>query len=318
MSNLRKLGSWDVAGYDEAREARNLQILPINQRTTFYLVAGDGLEVGIDDPEYVSVVAGDGDDKNAHKSTQLTAWEKEQFIRKIVLTGIAAGSTTLRARLNGADWIMPTTISVVSDQNWRQVSKAGGQATSEMLRELQRLPLRQAVLRIAEDQMHSSVSSRSDGFGVYHSNASYDWCGAFAHWCWSQAAAIQHVSNPFGADSNVLLSPQKAIDWAMRDDTPGQLLRYKGINPMTGKGLQEYREIGYNGYELEPADIVLLREGNATGWKHVCMIYGTGSPNIRTIDGNQGKFQSIKVVDRSLSDKLPDGSSKLAFLHVTI
>ena len=47
-------------------------------------------------------------------------------------------------------------------------------------------------------------------------------------------------------------------------------------------------------------------------------VYSPGSPNMRTIDGNQGKFQSIKVVSRILSDKLPDGSSKLAFLHVSI
>ncbi len=46
---------------------------------------------GVDDPEYVPVAAGDGDDKSAHKSAQLTAWEREQFIRKIVLTGKAAG-----------------------------------------------------------------------------------------------------------------------------------------------------------------------------------------------------------------------------------
>ena len=46
-----------------------------------------------------------------------------------------------------------------------------------------------------------------------------DGCGALLTGCWSQAAAIQHVFNPFGADSNVLLSPQKAIDRAMRDDT---------------------------------------------------------------------------------------------------
>ena len=70
MSNLRKLGSWDIAGYDQAR---NLQILPISQQTTFHLIAGDGLDVGVDDPQYVSVAAGDTDDKSAHKSAQLTA-----------------------------------------------------------------------------------------------------------------------------------------------------------------------------------------------------------------------------------------------------
>jgi hypothetical protein len=315
MSNLRKLGSWDVAGYDAAR---NLQILPTGQRTTFYLVAGAGLDVDIDDPDCVSLTTGDSDDKSAHKSRELTDWEKEQVIRKIVLTGKSVGDTKLHARLDGADWIEPMTISVVSDQNWRQVGKAAGEATSDMRQELQQLPLRTAGLRVAEDQLHSAVSSRSDGFGIYHANSSYDWCGAFAHWCWSQAAAIKNVPNPFGGNSDVLLSPQKAINWAMRDDTAGQLLRYNGLNPMTGKGLQEYREIGWNGNQLEPADIVLLREGVAAGWKHVCMVYRVGNPDIQTIDGNQGKFQSIKVVNRSLDDTLPDGSPKLVFVHVTI
>jgi hypothetical protein len=315
MSHLRKLGNWDVAGYDEAR---NLQILPIGQRTTFYLIAGAGLDVDVDDADYVSLAVGESDDKSAHKNAELSAWEKEQFIRKIVLTGKSAGDTKLHAKLNGGDWVEPMTISVLSDQNWRQVGKATGEATPGMRQEIQQLPLRAAVLRAAEDQLHSAVCSRSDGFGVYHSNTSYDWCGAFAHWCWAQASAIKNVANPFGGNSDVLLSPQKAINWAMRDDTAGQLLRYRGINPMTGTGLQEYRDIGWNGYQLEPADIVLLREGTAAGWKHVCMVYRTGNPDIQTIDGNQGKFQSIKVVNRSLDDTLPDGSPKLVLVHVTL
>lgn len=315
MSNLRKLGNWDTAGYDEAR---NLQVLPIGQQTTFYLIAGAGLDVDVDDSDCVSLTVGAGDDKNAHKNAQLSDWEKEQVIRKIVVTAKSAGDTKLSAKFNGVDWIEPLTISVVSDQNWRQIGKAAGEATSDIRQELQQLPLRPAALRVAEDQLHSAISSRSDGFGVYHSNSSYDWCGAFAHWCWSQAAAIKNVLNPFGSDSDVLLSPQKAIRWAMRDDTPGQLLRYQGINPMTGKGWQEYREIGWNGFQLESADIVLLREGNAAGWKHVCMVYRPGSTDIQTIDGNQGKFQSIKVVNRSLDDKLPDGSPKLVFVHINL
>jgi hypothetical protein len=304
-----------VAGYDETR---NLQILPIGQRTTFYLIAGAGLDVDIDEPDYVSLVVGGNDDSSAHKNAELSAWEKEQVIRKIVLTGKSAGNTKLRAKLDGADWIKPMTISVLSDQNCRQVGNATGEATPGMRQEIQQLPLRDAVLRVAEDQLHSAVSSRSDGFGVYHTNKSYDWCGAFAHWCWNQASAIKNVANPFGGNSDVLLSPQKAINWAMRDDTPGQLLRYRGLNPMTGTGLQEYRDIGWNGYELEPADIVLLREGTAAGWKHVCMVHDTGNPDIKTIDGNQGKYQSIKLVNRSLNDTLPDGSPKLVFVHVTL
>jgi hypothetical protein len=85
-----------------------------------------------------------------------------------------------------------------------------------------------------------------------------------------------------------------------------QLLRYQGGNPMTGKGTQEYREIGYNGYFLERGDIVLLREGSASGWKHVCMINSANGSQLQTMDGNQGKGQSIKLVKRSLlTTRLP-------------
>ena len=153
---------------------------------------------------------------------------------------------------------------------------------------------------------------------MYHSNKAYNWCGAFAHWCWSQATAIRGEGNPFGGDSEVLLSPQKAIHWAMRSDTPAVLLRYKGIDPMTGKGTQEYREIGAQGHQLERGDIMLLRDGNAGGWKHVSLVNSVSGTAVQTLDGNQGAGQSIKLVNRSLTDILPDKSPKLVFVHVLL
>lgn len=316
MAHFRKIGSSDVAGYDESR---SLQVLPALQQTSLYLVAGEGLDVSVDDPDRVTVKAEGNDNKSVHKSAELTPWEKDQVIRKVILVAKTGdGQTALRAKLNGSDWVKPITIQLVSDQNWRGVGKAQGEVSRELRQELQRLDLRDAVLRIAEDQMHSSIASRSDGFGVYDCDPSYNWCGAFAHWCWKQAAAIKAVQNPFGANNDVLLSPQKAISWAMRVDTPLQLLRYQGGNPMTGKGTQEYREIGYNGCFLERGDIVLLREGNAGGWKHVCMINSVNGSQLQTMDGNQGKGQSIKLVTRSLDDKVTDGSPKLVFVHVIL
>lgn len=316
MSHLRKLNAWEQAGYDQSN---NLQVLPVKQQTTFYLVAGNGLEIKVDDPSLVALRASDSDDKGAHKSAGLTAWEKDQFIRKIVVSAKTdEGSTKLRAQLNGSDWVEPLTIRVVRDQNWRQIGKTTGEAFVDIRKQLQALPLRDAVLRVAEDQMHSGVCCRSDGFGVYNVDASYNWCGAFAYWCWNQASAIKGQENPFGANNDVLLSPQKAINWAMREDTPGQLLRYKGMNPMTGKGTQEYRDIGWGGHNLQRGDIVLLREGHAGGWNHVCMVNQVDGTSIETMDGNQGKFQSIKRVKRSLADKLPDGSTKLVFVHILL
>jgi len=87
---------------------------------------------------------------------------------------------------------------------------------------------------------------------------------------------------------------------------------------MTGKGTQEYREIGWNGCGLERGDIVLLRVGNAGGWKHVCMVNEVNGSQIQTMDGNQGTNQSIKKVNRPLNEKLSDGSFKLVFVHVPV
>ena len=309
MANLHKPG--DQTGYDADR---NLQIMSLNMRTTFYLVAGAGLDVSTDDDDIALASSGASDSKGAHKDGTLSDWEKDQVIRVITLTAKSAGSTQLRAPLDGSDWIEPLTIRVLHDATCRQVGKATAQVTPELRQELQGMALRDAVIRVAEDQMHSAIA-KSNGFGVYNMASNLDWCGGFAYWCWDQACAIRGEENPFGAKSTVLWSPQRAIDWAMQSTTPAQLLRYEGVSPMDGKGQQDYHDIGWCGYDLKPADIVLLRAGNAGGWKHVCMVHEVNGRSIVTIDGNQGS-PSIKMVNRSLDEKLSDGSYQLVFVAV--
>ena len=311
MAHLRKPGFGDQVGFDSNR---NLQILAINQRTNFYLVAGADLNVFTDDANCADVVLGKSDATAIKKDATLSSWEKSQEIRPLTIVGKSLGSTTLRAQLDGRDWIAPLTVRVLNDKSCRQVGKATAQVTPELRAEIQSLPLRDAVIRVAEDQMHSAISQTS-GFGVYDMDAKLDWCGGFAYWCWNQACAIQGQENPFGGSGTVLWSPQRAIHWAMQDATPAQLLRYKGISPMDGKGRQEYREIGWHGYDLRRGDVVLLRQAHAGGWKHVCMVHSVDGRSIVTIDGNQG-LPSIKLVNRSLDDKLPDGSPKLVFVAV--
>jgi hypothetical protein len=116
-----------------------------------------------------------------------------------------------------------------------------------------------------------------------------------------------------------LASVQKAIHWAMRSDTPGQLLRYEGASPMDGKGHQDYVEIGWNNNYLEPGDIVLTRAGNASGWKHISMIYAKGITTFDTIDGNQGAGQCIKIRQGFAIDQLlPDRSHARVFIHIRV
>jgi uncharacterized cupin superfamily protein len=316
MAHFRKIGTREQAGYDEESGS---QILPTGQITTFYLVAGADCVVTVDDESVAKVTAGSGDDKAAHSSGSLTAWEKSQVIRKVtVQASNKTGYTTMHALLNGQDFAQQIGISVMTDQNWRQVGKGLGECSPTVREELQAMSLREAVIRVANDQMQSAISCRSTGFGVYNIDTQYDWCGAFAYWCWAQAAFIHGDSNPIGSKSTVLWSPQRAIDWAMEPTSSGQLLRYKGPSPMSGKGSQEFRDLGWNGYELEAGDIVLVREGHAGGWKHVCLVENADSSTVYSIDGNQGAPQSIRRRERSLTELLPDKSHKLVFVHVIV
>jgi len=305
MPRFVKLGG--PAGFDDNR---NLQVLSIGTKTEFSLVDEDGE----DDIEAWAV---DDDILEAK-----TVAGSRTARHKVTLRGKSLGTTRLRFVRRGLILGSPDlTVSVVPDPNARQVGKTTGEAVAEMRRELQGLSLREAVLRVAEDQLHSALCTSSNGFGVYSGagQGSYDWCGLFAYWCWRQAAAIKGVANPFGESNEVLASVQKAIHWAMRSDTPGQLLRYQGASPMDGKGDQEYVEIGWNNNYLEPGDIMLLRTGNANGWKHISMIYSKGITDIDTIDGNQGAGQCIKIRERlDIDQLLPDRSHARVFIHVRV
>jgi hypothetical protein len=310
MPNLHKPAHSDSIGYDEDR---NLQVMSVKKRAKFYLVAGANLDVATDDEDIASTTSGADDNAAAHKDRTLTGWENAQVIRNITVTANAPGTTQLRATLGGRDMIAPLTIRVMDDATRRQVGKARNQVTSELRNELQNMSLREAVLRVAEDQMHSAIA-QSDGFGVYNMDAGLDWCGGFAYWCWDQASAIKGVNNPFGGDNKVLWSPQRAIDWAMITTTPGQLLRYKGESPMDGMGMQDFHDIGWSGYNLEPGDIVLFRFPNGK-WRHVSMIHAlTGSSSLETIDGNQGtkgtSNTSISLHQRNIDNKVAGGLTR--------
>jgi hypothetical protein len=314
MSNFHKRAGVDQAGYDESR---SLQVVPVGKTSRIYLVAGDGMDIHVENEQVATATIG-GDSRAAHKDKTLSGWEKAQTLREVKIKGVSPGSTQLWATLDGAPYTAPLNVDVVTDHDSRRVGDSAATVSPDARQAIQTASLREAVLIVAEDQMHSAICQTS-GFGRYDI-PEYDWCGTFAYFCWKMAAAIKGVENPFGAEKNVLRSPQKAIHWAMQPTTPGVVLRYKGGDPMTGKGKQEFIDIGQDGMNLEPADIVLLRVGHEQGWKHVCMVYKYDG-SLTTIDGNQGTGKCIKIVPSSKRDvkhKLPDGSYALAFIHVLV
>ena len=130
-------------------------------------IAGAGLDVFTDDENIAVASTGASDSTSAHKDRTLSDWEKDQVIRVITLVAKSTGTTLLRATLDGNDWIAPLTVRVINDATCRQVGKTKAQVTPELSREIQGMSLRNAVIRVAEDQMHSAVA-QTKGFGIYN------------------------------------------------------------------------------------------------------------------------------------------------------
>jgi len=310
MAHLRTLPGDGDSGFDGSR---NLLVVPARNTRNVFLVAGPDLSVSIEETDIATV-----SERNATRSESrdghLDPWEQSQGIRCLRISGVHDGRTVLHARLpDGRDWVAPLTIQVVQNLEARQATAPAG-VTPELRRELQQLTLRQAVLRVAEDQMNSQYGRQAGSFNIYVGH-DYNWCGAFAHFCWSVAAAAKGVANPFGGNNDVLLSPQKAIHFVFGNFDKAILLRYAGIDPMTGAGRMALTDISAAN-PVQPGDICLLRNDNDDGWRHVDIVYEAPSgTSFRTIDGNQGD-PAIKIVNRQLDTPAAGKPYKLVFVHV--
>lgn len=316
MPHFRKLPGIDPAGFDERR---NLQVVPVGITSRIYLVAGGDLDVSVDDESVAKVTFDTSDNKQAHKNNGLTGWEKSQSLREIRIKGVGPGRTTkLHARLNGADWTIPLNVSVVSDQSYRRV---GATVSADARAAIQSADsLREAVILVAEDQMHSSIGlgKTNENGSSYSGGAAENWCGDFIAWCWGQASQIRSEKNPLGG--NPIRSTIKAIAWALQPDSPAQLLQYEGGDPYAGtKNYQEWRDIGYNGYTLEPGDIILFRNPGKNSFFHLGMVYSYDG-GLVAIEGNAGS-PPIKTESLPSAGTMTSIKPKMypyAYIHVLV
>ena len=326
MPHLRTLPGLGDSGFDDDR---SLLVLPVGQTATLYLIAGSDLKV---DAKARAIATVDETTKISKSETQhpsLTGWEKQQSIRKFIAKGVALGKTTIDGtRPDGAPYIKPLDVEVVGNVDYCQAD-IGGVATGELATELAAVSLREAAIRVAEDHMNSKIGRTAHGGKGRYTDAKYDWCGAFAHWCYDEAAAIKGVMfvNPFGANRDVLLSPQKAITWVTFNQDKAMLIGYAGpgilVDDEVGtrgkaakaKGIDTTFAMNGNFELVERGDICLVRDETGQ-WKHVCIVYkepGSGD-SFQTIDGNQG-YPSIKINDRTQT-KYSFGP-KYVFVHLT-
>ncbi|MBM4076891.1 MAG: hypothetical protein FJ267_14780, partial [Planctomycetes bacterium] len=212
MAHIRGIPGKDF-GFDEKQ---NLLVIPQNATSTLLIIAASGLEPVIGDDSIVEIVSGNML-KPVEKS-YLSGWELAQDVRPITFRGKKQGETTFVARRmdDGRNWIAPMKIIVTDDPHYRQAN-GRVQVSKELTdRCRQCSTLHEAAIEIALDQLHSDLRAQdkwntaSAAYGAPGEN----WCGAFAFWCWSEAARLRNVENPFGKQVDVLKSPQKGICWA--------------------------------------------------------------------------------------------------------
>ncbi len=303
------------AGFDDSN---NTLSLPVNGSIALYLVAGAGLKVAADDESVATATAGEQDEEKFKKENKrsLSEWERDQVIRKVkIKAGATVGSTVLRALDEaGRDLIKPLKIYVVMDQYGRRVGGVDGSGVEpDMRAELQKLTFRQVIARIAQDQMTSGIRQHGQALSAYKHPPNYEplWCGTFVGWCWTQAAAIKgkgDFSKLFRPGAEALRSPQKAIDWAVKNPGSFKLLRYKGINPMTGKEKVDFAEIGDGSVVPQTGDIALWYNTSGyknddakmgiPGFKHVSFVESFNGGTFTDINGNAWDAGSQSIFAR--------------------
>ena len=321
MPHLRASVTGPSAGFDASR---SLLVLPVGGTTDLLLCAGATLDPRLDGDaaEVVERPVARPEATNA----RLTGWERTNDVRAFRFKGKTVGDATFNAFLPGTTlpYIQPLTVRVTTDQDRRQGGdgpKGGTSISPALTVELAGMHFRDALVRLAEDQMNSTIGrDPKGGFGRYGLpelgppdkagvQHKVNWCGAFVHWLYRRVSDVQGVSNPFEANVNSLASPQKAISFALHRPTSLTLLRFAGPDPYgwswppkrdaKGAAVGDSPALAATFNEITPVsgpprtgDICLVRVNNdpAAGWKHVCMVLSPpdGEGAFSTFDGNQG------------------------------
>lgn len=324
MPHLKSAPESRGQGFDPQR---SLLVLPAQKTHTMYLIAGANLTIKIDDESCATYTEGT---PGSNRDASLTGWEKEQVIRRITLKGGKTGTTFLNAYApDSRPWIQPLEIRVVDNPDCRQVEDRG-KITPQLRQELQLMSFRNALIRVAEDQMRSAIGLSPAGGNGRYDDPGINWCGSFVYWCYAAVSSAKGVTNPFGAAggaNNILRSGIKALYAGLKDEGQFTVIRYEGGDRYGGlRKIQKFIDISADNPVMS-GDICLPRENTGDTFPHVCMVYDPpdGSGRFTTIDGNQtGAYRPegaspdcIGINVHDANKKWTDGKTyAFAFIHV--
>jgi hypothetical protein len=316
-----------LIGFDKDK---TLQVLQIGKKTSIYLTDGPDANVQVSNAaadQGRTIVSLEEVD-----AAKLSRHEKAANLRKFILTGSDLGATRITA---DSPMTRALQVIVAKDANGRQFDGSKDVIPQQSLLVLKAFGLRGAALRVAEDQLDSSIGRTSGkGAGMYMKGTNedgtlYDWCGGFAQWCYQTAAQLIGETNPFGDTAWALASPERAISWALAHPSLATIIRYKGVNPMDADdklyGMKGSRPESQDLVEMQVADhgnpsnitegdICLTRKPNGS-WQHVSTVYNVaGSSTFDTMNGNPSIWIQKGL---SYSDKVGK-DYKYSFLHLSL
>jgi len=299
-------------------------VLPFKRNFSMYLIGGPDVKPTVKDPDIVELTEQTpGKGANPHLSKD----ESGAVVRQLNLKSLRLGNTILSfAGPDGKAALQWMDVSVVQNADARQAEDAR-HISASFREELQSLTFRDALIRVATDQMYSAIGRSGSA------NARYDdggeWCGSFVRWCYEVVSAAKGVENPFAKYS--LRSGIKTLYAGMAEPTKFTVMRYEGPDRYGGlKTQQKFIEID-DSHPVRMGDICLPRGDSGDTFPHVSMVYDesvTGGA-FSTIDGNQtgaynpGKGYSpycIGINDHNADDKIKvEGKlvPKYAFIHVS-
>jgi hypothetical protein len=316
MAHFMMLPGQDL-GFDASR---NSLVLGAGKTANVYLVGGHEHEIKVENGTAVTVASKDVDDKGSHSGLHLA---KTDFARKVsIKAGAGSGSADVTSYDSRGFITALITVYVTGKDEGRRIDDKS--MDPEMREEIDSLPLREAVIRVAEDQMQSFIRGGQNAQWArrYHLPESYGdkWCGAFAHWCWQRACDVKKISNPFGSSGETFLSPQKAISWAMHNPDKGQLFQYSGPDPYKGgKAVQELVELSGDGSSVQPGDLALWREKSTGHFKHVSFVKSLDGVTLTDVNGNAGDAGAkapLKIITHPNVKEKVKGNYRCFFLHV--